>query len=81
MRAVGTTVIVAVLEEGERMMGSIIVPDTAAEKTKRGKVKSVGKGVKEIKKGEVVHFRPHAGDELDGDLRVLDFDEILAVEN
>ena len=69
----------------------IVLPDTAKEKPKRGKVLSVGEGKRldtgerapiEVKKGDEVIFASYAGTEikLDGEeLMIMSVDDVLAV--
>jgi chaperonin GroES len=60
-------VLVQVEEEAEQKVGSIIVPDTAKEKPRIGRVHEVGtdEDLKEIvKKGDRVFYSKYAGDEI-----------------
>jgi len=84
-------VVIEVLEAEEKTAGGIVLPDTAKEKPKRGKVLSVGDGRRldngerapfSVKKGDEVIFTSYAGTEikLDGEeLMIMSEDDILAV--
>ena len=55
----------------EEKVGGIIIPDTAKEKPRRGKVVAVGQGTKDeqmiLKEGDVVLYGKYAGTELEND--------------
>ena len=84
-------VVVEPKEAEEVTAGGIVLPDTAKEKPKRGKVLSVGEGKRldngqrapiELKKGDEVIFASYAGTEikLDGEeLMIMSVDDVLAV--
>ena len=78
VRPLHDRVIVERIEEGEQLVGGIIIPDTAKEKPQQGKVIAAGKGkVKEdgtvspldVKEGDTVLFGKYSGQEikLEGD--------------
>ncbi|MBX9626919.1 MAG: co-chaperone GroES [Gemmataceae bacterium] len=79
------------LEADEKSAGGIILPDTAKEKPKQGKVISVGEGkllddgkraAFQVKVGDRVLFTSYAGNEvtLDGkEYLVMTEDDVLAV--
>jgi chaperonin GroES len=79
------------LEEGEQVVGGIIIPDTAKEKPQQGKVIAVGKGkVKDdgkvlpmdVKEGDTILFGKYSGQEikLDGEeYLIMREEEVLAV--
>jgi chaperonin GroES len=91
MRPLHDRVLVKRLEEGEQMMGGIIVPDTAKEKPQQGEVKAVGSGKLldsgervplDVKPGDRILFGKYSGSEvkLDGeDYIIFREDEILAI--
>jgi chaperonin GroES len=91
VRPLHDRIIVQRLEEGEQVVGGIIIPDTAKEKPQQGKVVAAGKGkVKEdgkvipldVKEGDTILFGKYSGQEikLDGEeLLILREDEVLAV--
>ena len=91
IRPVGDKVVIKRLEAKAKTKGGIVLPDTAKEKPKRGKVLAVGDGrlldsgervAFQVKKGEEVIFNSYAGTEIkvDGeDLVIMDEGEILAV--
>ena len=84
-------VIVKRLEAETKTKGGIVLPDTAKEKPKRGKVLAVGEGKRldsgelvkpAVKVGDEVIFSSFAGSEItvDGDeLLIMGQDDILAV--
>jgi len=91
VRPLHDRLIVERLEDGEQVVGSIIIPDTAKEKPQQGKVIAAGKGkVKDdgtvtpmdVKKGDTVLFGKYSGQEikLDGvEFLIMREDEILGV--
>jgi chaperonin GroES len=91
VRPLHDRIIVHRLEEGEQVVGGIIIPDTAKEKPQQGKVVAAGKGkVKEdgkvipldVKEGDTILFGKYSGQEIkiDGEeLLILREDEVLAV--
>jgi len=79
------------VEAETKTKSGIVLPDTAKEKPKRGKIVSVGEGKRledgtrspiNVKKGDEVIFASYAGTELklDGEeLIIMSEDDILAV--
>src|SRR5262249_7174706 len=86
-------ILVARQNEEEKTAGGIVIPDTAKEKTHRGKVVSVGSGKlledgkvrpMTIKVGDQVLFEKYAGTEIkiDGtDCVVIREEEVLGIVN
>lgn len=84
-------ILVQRLEAEDRTAGGIILPDTAKEKPKQGKVLSVGEGKLlddgkrapfQVKAGDRVLFTSYAGNEVNVDGKeylVMTEDDILAV--
>jgi chaperonin GroES len=84
-------IVVERLEADERTTGGIILPDTAKEKPRQGKVLSLGEGKPlegggrapfQVKVGDRVLFTSYAGNEvtLDGkEYLIMTEDDILAV--
>jgi len=84
-------IVVKRLEAEEKTAGGIVLPDTAKEKPKQGKVLSVGEGKLlengkrasfQVKEGDRVLFTSYAGNEvtIDGEeLLIMTEDDILAV--
>ena len=84
-------IVVERLEADERTTGGIILPDTAKEKPKQGKVLAVGDGKPletgkraafQVKVGDRVLFSSYSGNEvtLDGkEYLVMTEDDVLAV--
>ncbi len=91
VRPLHDRILVQRLEEGEQMVGGIIIPDTAKEKPQQGKVVAVGNGkVKDdgtripldVKEGDRILFGKYSGQDikLDGDeYLIMREDEVLAV--
>ena len=87
----GDKVLVKRLEAEEKSPGGIVLPDTAKEKPKQGKVIVVGPGrlldngertKMQVKKGDKVLFASYAGNEIkiDGEeYLIMEEDNILAV--
>jgi chaperonin GroES len=84
-------VVVKRLEAEEKTAGGIVLPDTAKEKPRQGKVLSIGEGkllesgkraAFQIKEGDRVLFSSYAGNEVtvDGEeYLIMTEDDILAV--
>lgn len=91
VRPLHDRVVVKRLEEEEKTVGGIIIPDTAKEKPQQGKVIAVGKGrIMEdgkvtpliVREGDRVLFSKYAGTEIkfDGDeYLIMREDDILAI--
>ncbi len=91
IRPLGEKVLVKRLEADERTAGGIVLPDTAKEKPKRGKVLNVGDGrlldtgerkPLQVKKGDQVLFTSYAGTEVkvEGEeMIIMDESDILAI--
>jgi chaperonin GroES len=84
-------VIVKRLEAETKTKGGIVLPDSAKEKPKRGKVVAVGEGKQldngqfvkpSVKVGEEVYFSSFAGTEIrvdDEEFLIMGQDDILAI--
>lgn len=91
LRPLGDKVLIKRVEAEETTAGGIVLPDTAREKPKRGKVLSIGDGrlldsgdrqALQVKEGDEVLFTSYAGTEIKvaGDeLLIMDESDILAV--
>jgi chaperonin GroES len=91
IRPLGDKVIVERLEAEAVTAGGIVLPDSAKEKPKRGKVISVGdgkllddgtRGKMQLKKGDQVLFGSYSGTEIKVDGKeylILDESEVMAV--
>ena len=91
LRPLGDKILVKRVEAESKTKSGIVLPDTAKEKPKRGKVLSVGEGKRldngerapvNVKKGDEVIFASYAGTEikLDGEeLMIMSEDDVLAV--
>lgn len=92
LKPLGDRVLVEIIEEAEqKTAGGLYVPDTAKEKSQRGKVIAVGSGktldngqkaAPEVKEGDTVYFAKYGGTEvtLDGkNYSILSERDILAI--
>jgi chaperonin GroES len=91
IRPLGDKVIVKRLEAEERTAGGIVIPDSAKEKPKQGKIISVGNGKllengtrsqMQVKKGDKVLFTSYAGSEVKiagEEYLIMDESEIMAI--
>jgi len=90
LKPLGDRVIIAPIEQETKTKSGIIIPDTAKEKSNRGKVLAVGEGKYEdgklvpvsVKINDEILYREYAGDEfkLDGDkVIILKAEDIIAV--
>ena len=91
LKPLGDRIVVKRLEAEEKTRGGIVLPDTAKEKPKRGKVVAVGPGKTlesgevakpTVKKGDEIIFSSFAGTEItvDGkEMLIMGTDDILAV--
>ncbi len=92
LKPLGDRVVIEIIEEGEqKTAGGLFVPDTAKEKSQRGKVIAVGSGktldsgskvAVEVKVGDTVFFAKYGGTEVsDGGITytILSERDILAV--
>ena len=91
IRPLSDKVLVQRLEAENKTAGGIVLPDTAKEKPKKGKVIAVGKGKilddgnlrkMSVKKGDTVLFTSYAGTEIKIDGKehlIMDESDIMAV--
>ena len=91
LRPLGGNILVKRVEAETKTKSGIVLPDTAKEKPKRGKVVALGDGKLldngerakfSVKKGDEVVFTSYAGSEIkiDGEeLMIMSEDDILAV--
>jgi len=91
LRPLGDKILIKRVEAESKTKSGIVLPDSAKEKPKRGKVVSLGGGKRlengeraafGVKKGDEVIFASYAGTEikLDGEeLMIMTEDDILAV--
>ena len=91
LKPLGDKVVVKRLEAQAKTKGGIVLPDSAKEKPKRGKVVAVGEGKTlesgekakpSVKKGDEIIFASFAGTEItvDGEeLLIMSQDDILAI--
>jgi chaperonin GroES len=91
LQPLGDRVVVERISAEEKTAGGIVLPDTAKEKPRRGKVIAVGTGRRtkdgaiqplEVKRGDSVLFSAYAGDEFKTDnkeLLLMREEDILAV--
>ncbi|WP_420594368.1 co-chaperone GroES [Deinococcus sp.] len=94
LKPLGDRVLVEIIEEAEqKTAGGLFVPDTAKQKSQRGKVVAVGSGKVmdngtkvpvEVNEGDTVYFAKYGGTEvtLDGkDYTLFSERDLLAIEN
>ncbi|NQT18415.1 MAG: co-chaperone GroES [Planctomycetes bacterium] len=91
VRPIGDRILVQRVEADQKTKGGIVLPDTAKEKPKEGKVVAVGPGkildsgetsAMSLKKDDKVIFSSYAGTEvkIDGDeYLIMKEDDVLAV--
>ena len=91
IKPLGDRLVVERLEQEEKTAGGIIIPDSAKEKPKQGKVLAVGPGAKDehgkrvpmdVEAGDIVLFTQWAGNEIkiDGkDFLVLKESDVIGV--
>ena len=84
-------ILVKRIEEGEQVVGGIIIPDTAKEKPQQGKVVAIGAGKiddkgkrvpLDVKEGDTILFGKYSGQEIkvDGEEHlIMREDEVLGV--
>jgi chaperonin GroES len=84
-------IVVKRLEAEEKTTGGILLPDSAKEKPKQGKVLSLGEGKRlengkrasfQVKEGDTVLFTSYAGSEVNVDgeeYLIMTEDDVLAV--
>lgn len=74
LKPLGDKVVVEVIEESQTTASGLVLPDTAKEKSQRGKVLAVGPGKVldngnrepiEVKVGDTVVFAKYGGTEID----------------
>jgi len=91
LRPLGDKILVKRVEAETKTKSGIVLPDSAKEKPKRGKVLAIGDGKRldngervalSVKKGDEVLFTSYAGTELkiDGEeVLIMSEDDVLAV--
>ena len=91
LRPLGDKILIKRVEAETKTKSGIVLPDSAKEKPKRGKIISLGDGKRldsgerspwNVKKGDEVIFTSYAGTEvkIDGEeLMIMSEDDILAV--
>jgi chaperonin GroES len=91
LKPLGNKVIVKRLESEQKTKGGIVLPDTAKEKPKEGKIIAVGEGKllengtrqkPSVKNGDKVVFTSYSGNEVkidDEEYLIMSEEDILAV--
>ncbi len=91
VRPLHDRILVKRVEEGEQIVGGIIIPDTAKEKPQQGKVVAAGAGklddkgkriALDVKDGDTILFGKYSGQEikLDGEeFLIMREDEVLGI--
>lgn len=78
-------VLIEQVEEEEQKVGSIIIPDTAKEKPRMGKIVAVGTDEDlqdHVKEGDTIIYSKYSGDEIklgDTEYLIIQRSDILAV--
>ena len=91
IQPLGDKVLIKRLEAEAKTAGGIVLPDTAKEKPKRGKIVAVGQGKlledgkraqMQVKKGDEVLFSSYAGTDItlgSKEMMIMSEDDILAI--
>ena len=88
IRPLGDRVLIKRLENEEKTVGGIIIPDAAKEKAQTGEVIAVGRGAldaagniipMQVKVGDTVYFGKYSGTEAGDDHLIIREDELLGV--
>ena len=91
IKPIGDKLLIERLEAEEKTAGGIVIPDSAKEKPKQGKVIALGSGRKtstgksvdfQVKKGDTVVFTSYAGTDVkvnDKEYIIMSEDDILAI--
>jgi chaperonin GroES len=91
LRPLGDKILIKRVEAESKTKSGIVLPDSAKEKPKRGKIISLGDGKRlesgerapwNVKKGDEVIFTSYAGTEIkiDGEeLMIMSEDDVLAI--
>jgi len=90
LKPLADRLVVKPLEQESKTKSGIIIPDTAKEKSQKGKILAVGPGFYQngnliplsLKVGDVVLYKEYGGDEIKIDaeeVMILKADDILAV--
>ena len=91
IRPLGDKILIQRLEAEAKTAGGIVLPDSAKEKPKRGKIVAVGEGrlteggkraKMQVKKGDEVLFSSYAGTEITvgtKEMMIMSEDDILAI--
>lgn len=91
LKPLADKVLIRRIEELEKSVGGIVIPDTAKEKPQQGEVIAVGPGrvnekgkriPPEVKKGQKVLFGKYSGTEItvvDEEYLFIDADDIMAI--
>ncbi len=88
LRPLGDRILVKRIEEQEKTMGGIIIPDAAKEKAQMGAVLATGNGRTDaagkvtplqVKVGDTVYFGKYSGTEAGRDYLIIREDEVLGI--
>ena len=91
LRPIGDKVVVEVIDEPQTTLSGIVLPDSAKEKSQRGKVIAVGTGKLDdsgkkipfnVKKGDKILLPKYGGTEVkidDKDYQIVREDDILGI--
>ncbi len=91
IRPIHDRILIQRLDEGEQIVGGIIIPDTAKEKPQQGKVIAAGSGTTtddgrhiplDVTAGDMILFGKYSGQEIKLDGReylIMKEDDVLAI--
>ena len=91
IKPLGDKIVIKVIEDAEQTSGGIFIPDSAKEKSQKGKVIAVGAGKindkgerepMEVKTGDIVLFAKYAGTDVkvsDETLKIMSVGDVLGI--
>ena len=91
IRPLSDNIVIKVIEDAEQTSGGIFIPDSAKEKSQKGKVIAIGKGKlndkgerepMDVQIGDVVLFAKYAGTDVkvsDETLKIMSVSDVLGV--
>ena len=91
IRPLGDKIVISVIEDNEQTSGGIFIPDSAKEKSQKGKVIAAGPGKvndkgsrdpMDIKTGDVVLFAKYAGTDIkvnNENLKIMSAEDVLGI--
>ncbi len=91
IKPLGDKIVISVIEDAEQTSGGIFIPDSAKEKSQKGKVIAVGQGKTnekgerdpmDVKVGDVVLFAKYAGTDVklgNETLKIMSVEDVLGI--